>query len=75
MLLGTLYLTGIILFTKFVNLPLNYYTESWTSSTLPSDWRNTRDAWNQANLFRSLLSFILFVSALFLLIKQDKTNS
>jgi len=75
LLLGTLYLTGIILFTKLVNLPLNYYTESWTPSTLPSDWENTRDAWNQANLFRFLLSFILFISALVLLIKQDKTNS
>ena len=74
LLLGVLYLTGIIIFTKFINLPLNYYTESWTPSTLPSDWQNTRDAWNQANLFRSILSFFLFIFALCLLIKQDKTT-
>ena len=55
---------GIVLFTRQVNLPLNYLTESWTPATLPPDWANVRDAWNRANLWRSGLSLTLFVAGL-----------
>ena len=64
-----LYIFGIILFTKFVNLPLNYYTESWNPELLPSDWEATRQSWNQANagrVFISALVFILSLAALLL---------
>ena len=55
---------GIVLFTRQVNLPLNYLTESWTATTLPADWAAVRAAWNQANLWRSGLSLALFVTGL-----------
>jgi uncharacterized membrane protein len=55
---------GIVIFTQQVNLPLNFLTESWTASSLPANWRVTRDAWNQANLWRSILSAILFFFAI-----------
>ncbi|WP_374410026.1 anthrone oxygenase family protein [Hydrogenophaga sp.] len=58
------YALGIVLFTRQVNLPLNYLTESWTAATLPPDWASVRAAWNQANLWRSGLSFALFVAGL-----------
>jgi uncharacterized membrane protein len=54
---GLLYIFGIIVFTANVNLPLNYYTESWNPQALPQDWQATRDAWNQANAFRVFISF------------------
>ena len=55
---------GIVLFTRQVNLPLNYLTESWTATTVPADWAAVRAAWNQANLWRSGLSLALFVTGL-----------
>jgi uncharacterized membrane protein len=55
---------GIVLFTRQVNLPLNYLTESWTPATLPPDWATVRSAWNQANLWRSGLSLALFAAGL-----------
>ena len=59
---------GIVLFTRHVNLPLNYLTESWTPATLPPDWASVRAAWNQANLWRSGLSLSLFVAGLIALV-------
>lgn len=58
------YALGIVLFTRQVNLPLNYLTESWTPATLPADWATVRDAWNRANAFRALCSTALFGLAL-----------
>lgn len=58
------YVLGIVLFTRQVNLPLNYITESWTPATLPPDWASVRAAWNHANLWRSGLSFVLFLAGL-----------
>ena len=55
------YIAGIIIFTKQVNLPLNYYTESWSLSGLPNDWQEIREKWNSANNFRVITSFASFV--------------
>ncbi len=63
---GLLYVLGIIVFTANVNLPLNYYTESWDPQALPSDWAATRDAWNTANATRvgvSFAAFLLYLAA------------
>lgn len=66
-LTGALYLFGIVLFTKFINLPLNYYTESWDPAALPQDWQAIRHQWNQANLVRTWLSIGLFCVSIILL--------
>lgn len=61
------YILGIIVFTREVNLPLNYYTESWDPQNLPADWQSIRDQWNQANAIRvgtSLTAFLLAILAL-----------
>ena len=66
---AVLYSLGIIFFTKFINLPLNYYTESWNPAQLPSDWEATRQSWNTANAWRvlsSALAFVLSLAALLL---------
>ncbi len=55
------YILGVIVFTAQVNLPLNYYTESWNPSALPSDWSSVRDSWNQANAIRVATSFTSFL--------------
>ncbi|RDX33944.1 DUF1772 domain-containing protein [Arcobacter sp. HD9-500m-PIT-SAG02] len=59
------YVLGIILFTKEVNLPLNYYTESWQPTNLPSDWSDIRAKWNEANLLRVYASFTSFILCIF----------
>jgi uncharacterized membrane protein len=56
-----IYILGIIVFTAQVNLPLNYYTESWDPSNLPEDWEVVRNSWNQANAMRVGASFTAFV--------------
>lgn len=64
---GLVYMLGIVMFTKWVNLPLNYYTESWDVHDLPTDWEAVRAQWNQANLLRTWISGALFVMATILL--------
>lgn len=62
-----IYVTGIIMFTAQVNLPLNYYTESWDPTNLPADWSSVRTQWNNANATRvitSASSFVLSLAAL-----------
>lgn len=66
-LVALVYFLGIIMFTKFINLPLNYYTESWDPSAVPLDWKEVRDNWNTANLFRVGISMATFLSSLALL--------
>lgn len=64
---GLLYVAGVIVFTRAVNLPLNAYTESWQPTSLPADWAATRERWNEANAVRvavSMASFALCLSAL-----------
>lgn len=64
---SVVYVLGVIAFTSQVNLPLNYYTESWNPADLPLDWEATRIAWNEANAIRvgtSFISLLLSVSAL-----------
>jgi uncharacterized membrane protein len=63
-LAGLIYIVGIIVFTKVVNLPLNYYTESWNPTALPSDWEQVRTSWNTANAWRVLSSGVAFVLGL-----------
>ena len=67
------YALGIELFTRAVNLPLNHLTESWTLVALPPDWARVRDAWNQANLWRSGLNLALFAASLIALVLRLQT--
>jgi uncharacterized membrane protein len=62
-LAGVAYALGIVWFTRSVNLPLNYLTESWSPSALPVDWADTRDAWNRANNLRAITSSAVFALA------------
>ncbi len=62
------YIVGVIAFTKQVNLPISYFTESWQPANLPDNWAATRDAWNQANAVRVGTSFLAFVMALLALV-------
>ncbi|HPY39935.1 MAG TPA: DUF1772 domain-containing protein, partial [Thiolinea sp.] len=73
---AVLYIFGIIVFTKVVNLPLNYYTESWNPELLPSDWEATRHSWNQANAWRTAVSGLAFIlSLLALLWRSTKVDT
>jgi uncharacterized membrane protein len=70
-----LYTAGIVVFTQRVNLPLNTYTESWAIQAPPKDWMLTRDAWNNANAIRSLVSFVAFVLGVLALVLRIPMNS
>ncbi|WP_026155019.1 DUF1772 domain-containing protein [Thiolinea disciformis] len=73
-LAALLYVAGIIVFTRQINLPLNYYTESWNPLQLPSDWQTTRQSWNQANAWRTACSFLSFSLALLTLLIRSLKN-
>ena len=62
-LAGVAYLMGIVFFTQQINLPLNKITEAWNPQALPADWRQVRDQWNTANLWRTWVSSLAFVIA------------
>ncbi|MFZ1891916.1 MAG: DUF1772 domain-containing protein [Formosimonas sp.] len=70
---GVLYALGVIVFTAKVNLPLNYYTESWNPAQLPEDWVQIRDQWNAANIWRCVMSGLAFgISVLTLGLRGSK---
>ena len=58
-----IYLLGVIVYTQQVNLPLNYYTESWDPDKLPADWTQVREQWNTANAVRVVTASTAFVLA------------
>lgn len=70
-----LYIVGIILFTRQVNLPLNYYTESWNPQQLPPDWQSVREQWNNANALRTLISALAFILSVLALLARSTTKS
>ena len=59
-----IYVLGIIVFTRQVNLPLNALTEAWNPKQLPADWSQVRDRWNEANMIRAWLACTAFALAL-----------
>ena len=59
-----IYVLGIIVFTRQVNLPLNAVTEAWLPSQLPADWPQIRTQWNDANMTRVWLACAAFALAL-----------
>ncbi len=65
------YIIGVILYTKQVNLPLNYYTESWQPTNLPKDWMETRERWNEANVVRVTASFLPFTLCVIALVLRS----
>lgn len=70
-----IYIFGIIVFTRQVNLPLNYYTESWNPASLPADWELVRRQWNSANLTRVITSGTAFVLGILALITRSPASS
>jgi len=70
-----IYITGIIVFTQQVNLPLNYYTESWQPLNLPADWVDVRKRWNDANAIRVVTSFLSFLFCVVALVLRANQSS
>lgn len=70
LIITILYVFGVIIYTKNVNLPLNHYTETWNLEAIPDDWKHTRKQWNNANLIRLINSGIAFVLSIILLIRN-----
>ena len=69
------YIVGVIAFTQQVNLPLNYYTESWDPSQLPADWSDIRNRWNDANMIRVGTSFLPFALCVLALVLRASRSS
>lgn len=80
-----LFLTGFIIFcifdywiTSSINLPLNYYLESWDLQAVPDDWMTVRDSWNRANMIRTwgaIGAFLLYLIGITMAAEADDRQS
>lgn len=73
-----IYLVGSFLVTTQINIPLNYYLESWDIASPPSDWMEVRDSWNWWNSVRtwaSITAFVCYLIVLMLPIEQQNKPS
>lgn len=73
-LIGIAYALTIVVYTAQVNLPLNALTESWTPTTVPGNWTETREAWNSANDWRAIWSAGLFLLSLLALVWRSSSR-
>ena len=64
--LSTLLLTGALIITVAVHLPLNTRFERWQPTTMPGDWDKDRTRWRNWNWVRGLLALMAFTFVVFL---------
>jgi len=55
-----LYLLGVFLVTREINVPINNTMALWNPDDVPSHWYVLRDRWNQANLWRTAVALASF---------------
>jgi len=61
-------MAGALVTTLAVNVPIDHQIQSWTTATLPPDWKAIRDRWEFYHGLRTLVSLAalacLFASTL-----------
>ena len=62
--IAVIYIAGVFLVTREVNVPINNALALWNPASPPADWMVARDRWNDANLVRGLLALAAFAAAL-----------
>jgi uncharacterized membrane protein len=61
--IAVIYIAGVFLLTREVNVPINNALAGWNPASPPADWMIARDRWNDANLVRGLLALAAFAAA------------
>ncbi len=61
--LALVYVTGVFLLTREVNVPINNALALWNPQSPPAQWQTARDDWNAANLVRCLVACACFAVA------------
>jgi uncharacterized membrane protein len=55
-LAGLLALVGVIVVTLAVEVPIDNQVKTWTTATLPADWKEIRSRWATFHTLRTFLS-------------------
>lgn len=51
---------GAFFVTREINVPINNELATWNPQQVPAAWTAMRDRWNDANLFRTIISILSF---------------
>ena len=62
--IAVLYLLGVFVLTREVNIPINSALALWNPLAPPEHWQQARDDWNAANLVRCIVACLGFAAAL-----------
>ena len=72
LLVALAYFGAVFWITRTVNVPINNELAGWNAASPPATWQQARDAWNEANLVRSVAAIVCFACALVLLATSGK---
>jgi uncharacterized membrane protein len=61
--IALIYVLGVFVLTREVNIPINNALALWNPSAPPSDWARARDHWNEANLQRCVAACVAFFAS------------
>jgi uncharacterized membrane protein len=64
LVLGIVYLAGVFVLTREINIPINNAMAQWNPLAPPAGWDTMRDDWNAANLVRCVVACLSFAAAL-----------
>lgn len=73
-LIAALSFAGMLAIFAFGNNPLNQQIAVWTASTLPANWRQTRDAWDTFHAASSALAALALVVLLISVLRQAPSS-
>ena len=65
--LAVVYFGAVFWLTRTVNVPINNELATWNPAAPPEAWTQARDAWNAANLTRTLAAASCFIMSAILL--------
>lgn len=74
-LIAALSFAGMLAVFAFGNNPLNLQITSWTASTLPANWRQTRDAWDGFHATSSALAALALIVLLSATLRDTPASS
>lgn len=74
-LVAALSFIGMLALFAFGNNPLNIQVMSWTTATLPANWRQVRDAWDSFHAASSAFAALALCVLLIATLRETQTPS
>jgi hypothetical protein len=74
MLVAAVDFAGMLGLFAFGNNPLNVQIATWTPTTLPATWQQTRDAWDRFHAASSICAAFAFIALLVATLRNTPTS-